>query len=254
MDQTLNSTPTADQSSIQPISKKILAIIARLFAILLAIYTFYNLAVILGFKYIFSDYYYFHAGSGILTIIVFVVIFLTIFALIIYWARKKQAKTTAEPENKSKIFGIKLSYYIGLIIMFIVSYNFAKKPGYDIVYAYGSPQALSEISVQNQKIIPGSDGDYVIYYYNLRRGMSFQDWDNNGQYKTFYSPHEFPHSNLNKLNIKSDSLTAPDDSIATVNSNGKSCSIKVGNTILYPYESLYKYHDCKVIGWIKPLY
>jgi len=236
----------------QPLLKNpVIRILRAIFNLALALIILYNFRL-LGVKYLVSSYYYFGELAGIIVLIMlFVLLGGWIFISWFYAKRKGSTVPTARPNR----FGKYITSAV-LIIFTIISFSQSlSKPKYDVVYAYGSPKALNEITVFGNKISTGSDPNYVLYYQNLGQSMSFQksEWKT-GESPTGYSPHQFPPQNISRIKIVSTELVAPDGPIVSKSISGGQCALKVDNTFLLSYEARTKHSDCKFIGWIKRLY
>lgn len=244
-----DALPTKPSFFQYPIVKAIKIV----FNVALAIVILYNFRL-LGVKYLVSSYYYFGEPAGIIVLIM-------LFAMLGGWVfiswlySKRKGITTPVSADRPSRFGGYITSAI-LIIFSIISFiQSSSKPEYDAVYAYGSPEALSEIIVSGNRIKTGSDPSYVLYYQNLGQSMSFQksEWKT-GESPIGYSPHQFPQQNVSRIKVISDSSIAPDGATVYTSISGGQCTLKVNNTFLLSYEARTKYSDCKFVGWTKRLY
>lgn len=240
---------------------KIFRVIARIIIIILALY---SLAGYLGLKYLFINAYIFGEVKATLAVFILMIIVLGIPVVFTIRSSSNNQLQIKPVQNFSAIASIfqKISSFIWeiffIVIMVVLFLSQRQQPSYDLIYAYGSPESLVKVSVQNQKITAPSN-NLKFYYYNFKSGMTFHKttWEQ-GESPRGEEPHEIPIKNINRLNIISQLDTSPDNKMKIISmlaSNG--CVLKVNGPSgmsLPTYESDLRYDSCMMVGWIKNLY
>lgn len=218
-----------------PILKKIV----NLIFFILAIFTIWQ---VFGLQFAWAEFYYFGSPAGLL---LFIILFAFIGGLLI-WAfvsrNKHQNFDQKHVSGLQKFSQIITQLIVSAIMVIILFQHQGQLIKYDLIYAYGSEYALSQINIIDKKIQFGQDTNFVVYYYNFRRNTSQDD------------SHEIPKDLLNRLNIVSTNNKSPEGLQTEIKFTNSDCSINVNNYVISGYEGMSKYSDCKVIGWIKRLW
>lgn len=197
---------------------------------------------VFGLQFAWAEFYYFGSPAGLL---VFAILIIFIGGLFIWGliASKKQQHIDQKPISGIQKFSqIIIQLIVSGIMIFILLQHKGQLIKYDLIYAYGPENALSQINIVDKKIQFGQDTNFVVYYYNFRRNTTQSD------------SHEIPKDLLNRLNIVSSTNNSPEGQQTDTKITNSHCSINVTNHIISGYEGMPKYSDCKVIGWIKRLW
>ena len=197
---------------------------------------------VFGLQFAWAEFFYFGSSAGLL---VFTVLIMFIGGLLIwaYLTRNKHQNIDQKPVSGLQKFSqIIIQLIISGIMIFILLQHKDQLIKYDLVYAYGSENALSQINVVDKKIQFGQDTNFVVYYYNFRRNTTQDD------------SHEIPKDLLNRLNIVSTNNNSLEGLQTDIKATNSRCNINISNQIIPGYEGISKYPDCKIIGWIKSLW
>lgn len=230
------------------------------------------------------DYRYFdtkdslYASLAVLLIFV-VMMLLVVGGLIVISKRAALSKysTTAPTPQQEKVS--KYAYLVNNIIYILIMlaalfgwYSYSRQSGdskYDVIYAYGTTEALNQVQVQDGKII-SQDGNIVFYYYSFKHEMGRVDHDESSPSNSKYVAyeHEITENNLEKFKIINTTNVSPDNiqikktfedfvfvnPINLADKPGLACNLRTDKHKLFAYEGGLEYDDCKVIGWIKAIY
>ena len=232
---------------------------------------------------VFIDYYYFGDKDAVYALIAVFVLFCLMMGTILYFSSRpvsspasSQSRENQEIQRKGIVYYFNrinsLVYFLIGIAVIFAHFYYSKQvvsSKYDVIYAYGTTEALSRVSVQDGRIIL-SDDDIVIYYYSFRHPMWRVERDESSmsKSKTIPSNHEITVNNLSKFKIISSASISPDnmgtnksfgdyvfsDNLSMIYRPGQACVLRATGHTLYSYEGGLKYGDCRVIGWIKGLY